>query len=148
MKALVIYDSIYGNTAEIAKAIGNGIAGEVKVVGVSEVNQQGMESLDLLVVGAPTQAGRPSQAMKDFLDQLSDSITQGVNVAAFDTRLTTRWIKLFGYAAGKIGKNLKKKGGNLLLDPEPFFVTGKEGPLKEGELERAAAWGRQIAGSL
>jgi DNA-binding CsgD family transcriptional regulator len=47
-------------------------------------------------------------------------------------------VGIFGYAAGKIAGSLKTKGGTLILSPEAFFVKGKEGPLKEGELERAA----------
>ena len=138
MKVLVVYDSLYGNTAEIAKAIGAAITGEAKVLPVGEVEPSGMESLDLLIVGAPTQAARPSPPMKDFLGNLPKTAIAGVDVAAFDTRMTTRWLKIIGYAAGKIGKALKKKGGNLLLKAEPFWVTGGKGPLKEGELERAA----------
>ena len=49
-----------------------------------------------------------------------------------------------GYAASTIITALKKKGGNLLALPEGFLVTGEQGPLKEGELERAVAWARQI----
>jgi len=51
---------------------------------------------------------------------------------------------VFGYAAGRIANNLKKKGGILIASPEGFFVTGGQGPLKEGELERAAAWAKGI----
>lgn len=145
MKALVVYDSLYGNTKEIAIAIGSAISGDVKVLGVDEVNPSELESLDLLIVGAPTQAGRPSQAMQNFLKRIAETVIEGVNVAAFDTRLSTRWVKIFGYAAGKIAKNLQKKGGVLLLNPEPFFVKGKEGPLKEGELERATSWARKLS---
>jgi flavodoxin I len=48
------------------------------------------------------------------------------------------------YAAGKIADSLKKKGATLMASPEGFFVKGKEGPLKEGELERAAGWAKGI----
>ena len=147
MKVLVVYDSLYGNTAEIAKAIGSGITGEVKVLPVGEVEPSDLESLDLLIAGAPTQGGRASPPMRDFLNELPKSAVEGVNVAAFDTRMTTKWVKLFGYAAGKIGKALKKRGGNLLLKAEPFYVTGGKGPLKEGELERAAQWAKQVVES-
>jgi hypothetical protein len=51
---------------------------------------------------------------------------------------------VFGYAAGRIANNLKKKGSTLIASPEGFFVTGGQGPLKEGELERAAAWAKGI----
>lgn len=53
-------------------------------------------------------------------------------------------MKVGGYAAGRIAETLKKKGGNLVMPPEGFFVKGKEGPLKEGELERTANWGEVI----
>jgi hypothetical protein len=66
-------------------------------------------------------------------------------VAAFDTRLTWWWLRLFGFAAPKIAMTLKKKGGTLIGTPEGFFVTGGEGPLQDGEVERAAAWAREIA---
>ena len=49
-------------------------------------------------------------------------------------------MKLFGYAAKPIADRLKKKGGELTIPPEGVYVKGTEGPLKEGELERAADW--------
>ncbi len=52
--------------------------------------------------------------------------------------------RLFGYAAGRIADSLKAKGGNLAPPPEGFIVKGNEGPLKEGELERAAGWAKGI----
>jgi len=54
-------------------------------------------------------------------------------------------VKLFGYAAEPIAKRLGRKGGELAVTPEGFLVEGTEGPLKEGELERAAAWAERIA---
>ena len=58
------------------------------------------------------------------------------------------FVKLFGYAAEPIAARLEKKGGELAVPPEPFYVGGTEGPLLEGELERAEDWARQIAASL
>jgi len=144
MKTLVVYDSVYGNTKQIARAIGGAINGDVKVLHASEVNPSELEGIDLLIVGAPTQAGRPSPAMRDFLAKISKSVIKGISVAAFDTRISAKWVGIFGYAAGKIASNLKKKGGSLILLPEAFFVKGTEGPLKEGELERAAAWAQEV----
>ena len=144
MKVLVVYDSLYGHTAQIAKAIGGAITGEIKILPAGEVRPSDLEALDLLIAGAPTQAARPSPPMKDFLENLPKTAVEGINVAAFDTRITTRWLKIIGYAAGKIGKALKKKGGNLLLKAEPFYVTGGKGPLKEGEQERAAQWAKHV----
>ena len=144
MKILVVYDSLHGNTEKIARAIGAALAGEVTVLPVGEANPPELKSFDLLFVGSPTHGGRPSPAMREFLDKVQKPALEGTNVAAFDTRLSTRWVGIFGYAAGRIAKSLKEKGGNLLLSPEAFYVEGTEGPLKEGELERAAAWAREI----
>ena len=147
MKALVVYDSLYGNTEKIAQAIGDGIAGEVRVVRVGEVVVSELKTLDLLFVGAPTHGGRASEPMREFLDKVQAPGLEGINVAAFDTRLTNKWARIFGFAAGRIAKNLKKKGGTLIGSPKAFYVEGTEGPLKEGELERAAGWAKDIVES-
>jgi flavodoxin len=147
MKVLIVYDSVYGNTEKIARAIGGAIAVEVKVLRPGEVNPPDLASIDLLIVGAPTQGGRATPAIQDFLSKLPERAVRGVNVASFDTRLSTKWVGIFGYAAGKIAESLKRKGGNLILPPEPFFVKGREGPLKDGELERAAGWAKGLLGS-
>ena len=78
-------------------------------------------------------------------------------MAAFDTRFPQDMVdknrilaffaRLFGYAAQPIAARLESKGGDLAAAPEAFYVTGTEGPLLEGELERAAAWGAQLAGA-
>ena len=147
MKALVVYDSLYGNTEKISKAIGSAITGEVKVLPVGQANPAELKSLDLLIVGSPTQGGRATKPMQAFLDIIPDIALKGIKVAAFDTRMTTKFVKIFGYAAGRIANSLKSKGGNLVVPPEGFFVTATKGPLKEGELERAAGWAKGIAGS-
>lgn len=144
MKILVIYDSQYGNTEQIAKAIGEGIGGEVKVVKVTAANPAEAGSYDLLIVGSPTQGGRQTAATKAFLDTIPDGALKNISVAAFDTRLKTVMVKLFGYAAGRIEDALKGKGGNLVAPAEPFYVKSAKGPLGEGEAERAAAWGKTI----
>jgi flavodoxin len=144
MRTMVVYDSVYGNTEKIAQAIGDAVGGEVRVLRVGEVDVTELNTLDLLFVGAPTHGGRPSPTMREFLDEVPPSALEGINVAAFDTRMTTRWVRIFGYAAGRIAKTLQKKGGTLIGAPEPFYVTGGEGPLKEGELERAATWAETI----
>lgn len=144
MKTLVVYDSVYGNTERIARAIGEAISGEVEVTYAGAADPSGLDAYDLLVVGGPTHAGRATQAMKDFLNIIPTSAISGTNVAAFDTRLTTRWVKIFGFAAGRIASSLEKLGGRLTVPPEPFYVEGSEGPLREGEVERAADWAREI----
>ncbi|MCJ7667770.1 MAG: flavodoxin family protein [Anaerolineae bacterium] len=149
MKALIVYDSVYGNTEEIARAIAGAITPSdgVKVLRAGEANPSELESIGLLIVGSPTQGGRPTPAIQDFLNKVPEPAIKGVNVAAFDTRFSTKLVGIFGYAAGKIADNLKGKGGTLVASPEGFFVKGKEGPLKEGELERAAGWARGIVES-
>lgn len=69
-------------------------------------------------------------------------------MAAFDTRLPAKWVKIFGYAADRIGDSLKRRGGKLAAPPEGFFVEGTIGPLKEGEPERAAGWAEEIVKKL
>jgi flavodoxin I len=147
MNTLVVYDSVYGNTEKIARAIGENLSGEVRVIRVGDVDVSALKSLDLLFVGSPTHGGRPSPATRELLDEIQPPALEGIKVAAFDTRLTTRWAGILGFAAGRIAKSLKKKGGTLVGSPENFHVEGTEGPLREGELERAAAWARQIAES-
>ena len=144
MKALVVYDTTYSNTEKIAKAIGAGIKGDVKVLRAAEANPAELNSYDLLVIGSPTYAGRPMPSIADFMNKIPESVIKGKNVAAFDTRIPSKIAKLFGYAADKIAKNLKDKGATLVVPAEAFYVTGKEGPLKEGELERAAAWAKTL----
>jgi flavodoxin I len=80
-------------------------------------------------------------AVQEFLNKITVS-HKVVKVAAFDTRFSAKWVRVFGYAAVRIAVNLKGKGGTLIAPPQAFFVQGKEGPLKEGELERAARWAR------
>jgi flavodoxin I len=142
MKALIVYDSVYGNTEKIARAIAEAItpSGEVKVLGAGEANPSELESTDLLIVGSPTHGGRPTPPVQDFLNKAPK--LQGINVAAFDTRSQAKLVGVFGYAAGRIARNLEKKDGNLIASPEGFFVTSTKGPLKEGELERAADWAK------
>ncbi len=146
MKTLIVYDSTYGNTEKIARAIGDAIGGDARVVRAGGASLPGKESCDLLVVGSPTLGGRASPDIQGFLDRLPDSVVKGMKLAAFDTRFSTRWVGIFGYAAGKIASKLKEKGGNLVAPPEGFFVKGKEGPLKDGELERAAGWAKGLVG--
>jgi flavodoxin len=142
MKVLVIYDSTYGNTAKVARAIGEAFAGETKVSSVGEANAAELNTFNLLIVGSPTQGGRPTKAMQGFLHNIPESALKGIKAAAFDTRISMKLAGIFGFAAGRIADSLTKKGA-LVLSSAGFFVTGKESSLKEGELERAAAWARE-----
>jgi flavodoxin len=146
MKALIIYDSVQGNTEKVARAMADAIAPavEVKVLKVPGVNISDLKAIDLLIVGSPTMGGRPTQPMQTFLSGIPSDVLKGVDVLAFDTRLKAGWVKIFGYAAGRIADGLKSKGGRLVTPPQGFIVAGSKGPLKEGELERAGAWIKEV----
>ena len=144
METLIVFDSTHGNTEKIAKAIYDAITGEVKVIRASIANPAGLEAIDLLIVGSPTNGGRPTPATQKFLEGLAESSIKGKKVAAFDTRFSKRWVKVFGFAADRISEDLKAKGGVIVSSPEGFFVKGTKGPLKEGEIERAAEWAKEI----
>ena len=154
MKALIIYDSFFGNTEQIAQAIGHALGSptEVEILRVSHVEPQQLTG-KLIIVGSPTRGFRPTPAINKLLGRIPANGLKGVKVAAFDTRISVDniespllhiLVKLFGYAAKPIAEKLKKKQGELTVPPEGFYVEGTEGPLKNGELERAAEWARQI----
>ena len=158
MKALVVYDSVFGHTEQVARAIGRALAeaGEVAVVRAGEALAGRLSGLEWLIAGSPTRGFRPTEALVSFLQGIPAGGLAGTRVAAFDTRLAPadirpaflRFIvKAGGYAAPRIAARLAKCGGSLLAPPEGFFVQDSEGPLKEGELERAAEWARRLAGA-
>ena len=155
MNTLIVYDSVFGNTEKIARAIGASLntQGNVETLPVSQVTTEKMRGLDFLIVGSPTRSLRPTEAVAKFLNQLPKDHLSGVRVAAFDTRLVLELINSAalrfivgkgGYAASTIARSLEKKGGKLFAPPEGFLVNGEKGPLKDGELERAANWAKQI----
>ena len=156
MKAMVVYDSVFGNTEKIAQAIGQALGSpqDVEIVQVGNVKAEQLAGLTLLIVGSPTRQFSPTGGTTDFLKSIPKNGLKGVKVAAFDTRFTVSavekvrilafFVKIFGYAAKPIAGRLVKKGGELATPPEGFYVGDTEGPLLEGELERAADWARQI----
>ena len=153
MKALVVYDSVFGNTEQVAFAIKDSLGSEVEALRVGDVEHGQLQGLEYLIVGSPTRAFNPTKAITSFLKGIPGGILGGVKVAAFDTRIDPKdvnssvlnfFVKFMGYAAKPIGDRLQKKGGALVVPPEGFFVNDTEGPLREGELERAAAWAKQI----
>jgi len=155
MKAMVIYDSVFGNTEKIAKIIGEvlGPPKEVKVLRVTDVNPKQLTNLDLLIVGSPTRAFKPTPAINSFLAKIPSGALNNIHVAAFDTRMSikdvnsrilTFFVKIFGYAAEPIAAKLLKKQGRQIVPPEGFIVIDSKGPLKKGEIERAVSWVNQI----
>ena len=149
MNALVIYDSTFGNTEQIARAIADflGETGSVRLVRVSEAGLLDLEGLDLLALGCPTQRRRPSAAVEAFLESIPRKALRGLPAVAFGTRYRKgRW--LTGSAARGIAKGLQKAGASLILPPESFFVAAREGPLEKGELKRAGGWALEILASF
>lgn len=148
---LVVYDSYFGNTEKVAQGIAEAIDGQAKKV--SAVTEEDLADLKVLFVGSPTRAFRPTPAILTFIKELNPASMRGVKAAAFDTRIPKDktdsgflrfMISLFGYADKKIAKRLEDKGTTLALQSEGFGVSDTEGPLLEGELERAKAWAKQI----
>jgi flavodoxin I len=148
MKAIVIYDSQYGNTEQIAKAIGSGFGEEAKVVRVGDVKVADIAPYHFVVIGSPTQGGRETAPVKAFLDKLTGEALKEKRLAAFDTRLKSAWVRVFGYAAPRIETAVREKGGNTTAQPQGFFVKGRRGPLLDGELERATTWAKAIAAGV
>jgi flavodoxin len=153
MANLVVYDSYFGNTEKIAQMIGSTLGEEVPVKRPKDVNIEILSNLELLVVGAPTRAFRPSDAIRVFLKKIPSEALSGVKVAAFDTRADIEsvgnpilkiMVRFFGYAAEPISNTLVKKGGRLVGEPAGFFILDTEGPLRDGELERAVDWASSI----
>ena len=154
-KAMVVYDSYFGNTEQVAVQIGETLStvGKVMVLKVSDVQSVQLTKMDILVVGSPTRGFRPTAAITNLLKGLPGNGLKGVNVAAFDTRIGEEDVnnfvlrfmtKTFGYAAKPISNLLTKKGGTVAQPPEGFYVLDTEGPLKDGELDRATAWAQGI----
>ena len=167
MNAVVVYESIYGNTRSVAEAVAEGLGGASVVSVASAPADPG--DVDLLVVGGPTHmhglATNRSRLMaaegahedkgthvepdatdgpglRSWLADLPDR--QGARAASFDTRLDkSAW--LTGLASRGVAKRLSRHGYEIVAT-ESFLVEDGEGPLEDGELDRARAWGAQLAG--
>ena len=156
LKVFIVYDTVYGNTAKIAEAMIAAIGGNEKsrILRVQEASTDDLANIDLLLVGSPTQAGTFIEPVKKFLAGIPAGRLQNVKAAAFDTsfdintqKAFLRFImKTFGYAAPKIAKELSGKGASVLTT-ETFIVLETEGPLQEGEVERAKEWANRVVNS-
>jgi len=168
MKALVVYESLWGNTGRIGRAIAEGLATRITAEAAStrDVDPKSVADVDLLVVGGPTHVKglsrwgtyfvarriiggkygtRPDPAARRVGSWLRSLKRGTTRVAAFDTR---REGEDAGAAAPLILERLEGKGYVRAAEPEGFIVEGMAGPLAEGEVERARAWGRRLADSL
>ncbi len=155
MKTIVVYESVFGNTEKVARAIGKAFTSEGRsnVQHIDQVTPDQLNDVDLLILGSPTQKFQAMPAAKSFIAKMPSGSLKGIHVAAFDTRISTGDIKsgflrymvnLFGYAAEPLARRLKRKGGELIANPEGFIVKGMKGHLKEVELGRAEEWGKQL----
>jgi hypothetical protein len=169
MRAVVVYESMYGNTHVVADHIGAGLRSrfEVVVSSVEDADDAGIADADLLVVGGPTHAHGMTSAMtrksaveaaakdadldldadaegpglRDWLSELPKR--DGARAAAFDTRIDAP-AALTGRASKGIARRLRHHGFELVTDPESFLVD-KHSHLLDGEDERARSWANAIA---
>lgn len=161
MRVLVVYESMFGNTEAVARAVAEGLSGrmDVELTEVAKASLSGR--VDLIVAGGPTHAfslSRPS-TRKDAIAQGATDGSETIGLrewlgglprathseafAAFDTRVE-KVRHLPGSAAAKAAK-IARRLGYAPAGQESFYVTGTTGPLVHGELERARAWGVQLA---
>lgn len=170
MRAVVVYESMYGNTHRVADAIGRGLArrADVTVVPVAGAGPELVRGVDLLVVGGPTHVRgmtRPSTrkaaveqaepagaidpaasgpGVREWLEQAG---SLGMAAAAFDTRADIAPAAITGRASKVIAKQLRRHDCRQVVEPESFLVD-KANRLEPGEEERAEAWGAQVAASV
>jgi flavodoxin len=158
MKALVVYESMFGNTATVARAVADGLAGRFEVTLAEAHTGPVAAGTDLLVVGGPTHAfgmsrpgtradavrqgaaGAAEAGLREWLDGCPP--LDGVPAAAFDTRVPN---PLFGSAARKARRALRRLGARPVAPAESFRVAGTPGPLLDGEEARARAWAQAVA---
>ncbi|MFW5747067.1 MAG: flavodoxin family protein [Nanoarchaeota archaeon] len=148
MKIQIVYDSYFGNTKKVAEVIEKAVrkGNRVRVESVQDATGDDADT-DLLILGSPTRAFRPTERMKMFLQSLS---VRGQKVAVFDTRMTTVdsrvlrfMVKVFGYAEDSMKKTLKKKGA-VLVGSAGFSVKDTKGPLAKGEVDRIKQWAKGL----
>ncbi len=135
-RAIVIFDSKFGNTGQIAKSLAGGLqrAGlDVDCMNLRDANLESLPSYDLLAIGAPTQAFSASKPMKDWMQKLERlEALKGKRAFAFDTKFGSR---LSGSASKYIEGKLAKLGMEIVRERQSAIVKKSEGPLEEGEPE-------------
>ncbi len=144
MNALIIYDSQFGNTERLARTITGMLSefGQARAIRLDPTQPVDFQGVDLLIIGCPTQARKPTPAMQSFLEKVSPKSLSGLAVTCFDTRI--RWpLWISGSAARVMDSILREMGALPALPPESFIVTLTNPPLLvKGEVERAARWAR------
>ncbi len=151
MKGIVVYDSSYGNTKQIAETIAetleeSGI--EANASYVKDVKKVGAKDYDFLVVGSPTRFGTMSFTMRFFLGKVKGKEWTNKPFAAFDTENPENIERNEGSAGEKIAQKLRDKQMSQMLPVLKAVVLGWKGPLQEGEIERTREYARELAAKL
>jgi flavodoxin len=153
-RSLVVFDSTFGNTEVVARAVAEALstAGPVRTLRVAEVEPGHLDDISLLVVGSPTHTFRPSPGIVAWLARLPPGRLEGVLVAAFDTRrdpaagnpVTALLAGRLPSAAALVEGRLLRAGGARAGTAAGFVVEARVGPLRRGETDRARAWARAL----
>jgi flavodoxin len=147
MKALIAYDTKFGNTEKVAKTISEGLSASyaVSCKKVTDVSVSELRESDLVLVGSPTHAWNMSRATKSFFKGLGEERFEGKMAAAFDTKFNR---KLAGSAAKKIEGELKKLGFKIAVPHLNAYVVKSEGPLGDGEIDRCKEFAAKLLESI
>ncbi len=156
MKGIVVYDTSYGNTKQIAETIAETLTGsgiEVDLFYVKNVKKLSAEDYSFVVLGSPTKFGTMSFATKFFLSRVKAEEWMNKPFAAFDTENPenidrSRLENKEWSAAEKISEKLREKRMSQLLPVLKVSVLGQKGPLVEGEIERTKEYAKQFATKL
>ena len=146
MNTLIVYFSKFGNTQKVAAAIAQTLerTGSVRVLSSEQLTASDFAEVDLVVMGSPTHRMNLPEAVRPVFDTLPRRILRGTSVAAFDTSYKMSWWLARFTAARKLDRKLRRLGGKRAAPPETFHVMGREGPLYDGEIERASSWSMSL----
>jgi flavodoxin len=149
MQTLVLYDSRFGNTEAVARAIAKGAAGasSVTILDTEAAKREPFAGRpDLVIVGGPTHNHGPSDGLKALADLVARRLP-GMKAACFDTRYGGP-VLLMGSGAAATARSLAKAGATLAAPPESFLIVRKGSVATQvpepGEIERAEAWGQAV----
>ncbi len=153
MKILIVYDTKFGNTEKVAQAVKLGLENnnDITMLKATEALTIDATDYELIILGSPTNGGRPSPATQAFINSIPAGSLKGRKAAVFDTGSTSEGegfitktaIKIFGYAAPRMAIMLEEKGAKVVSNIT-FFVKGMEGPVIDGELERTKKWAKTL----
>ena len=146
MRTLVVYFTKFGNTQQVAETIAQTIQAQAKVrcIEAAQMAPEDLERSDLIIIGAPTHRMDLPQDLKPLLKKLPKRSLRGKQVAAFDTSYRMSPFLARFTASKKLARKLRRMGGKLTQKPESFHVEVSQGPLFDGELERARDWASRI----